>query len=90
VDQFINFLPGKSKRKKILNFISLFGLEKNGYLHPDNNEWVKVGIVGVAYLSRMNENDNIYGVKWDDDDGQKSLNAQRFPIPFIACEDCST
>ena len=66
----------------------MFGLEKAGYWRPNIKEWSHVGSVGYAKLSRVDENDNVYGVEWNNDDAIMNRNTQGFPSPFVACEDC--
>ena len=88
VDQFINFFPGENTKEKIFNFVKLFGLEKAGYWNPDNKEWVNVGSVGYATLSRVNESDNVYEAEWDDTSAYINRYYQKFPSPFVACKDC--
>ena len=88
VAQFISYFPGESTKEKIFNFVQLFGLEKAGYLDPSNEGWGNVGSVGCAKLSRVSGNDGVYGVEWSDDDANIDRYGQKFPSPFVACEDC--
>jgi hypothetical protein len=86
VEQFISLFPGKNTKERIFNFVKLFGLEKTGYWNPSRNKWDNVGSIGYAKLSTMSENGLVYGVEWDDDaDLRRSF--QKFPSPFVACED---
>lgn len=59
-----------------------------GYWNPNNKKWNNVGSVGYAKLSRVNENDNVYEAKWNDDNANINRNNQKFPSPFVACEHC--
>ena len=66
----------------------MFGLEKAGYWRPNIKEWSHVGSVGYAGLSRVDGNDAVYGVTWNNGSANIDRNSQRFPSPFVACEDC--
>ena len=90
VEQFISYFPGENEEEKCRNFVQLFGLEKAGYWDPNNEKWINVGSVGYAELSRViNEDDNVYEVEWDFGNAFIYLNNQKFPSPFVACENCS-
>ena len=84
VEQFISYFPGENEEEKCRNFVQLFGLEKAGFWLPPNKEWFNVGSVGYAKLSRVNENDNVYEVKWNNDNANINRNNQKFPSPFVA------
>ena len=88
VEQFISYFPGENEEEKCRNFVQLFGLEKAGYWDPSNEGWGNVGSVGCAKLSRVSGNDGVYGVGWSDDDANIDRYGQKFPSPFVACEDC--
>lgn|GEM_PF-1564835 len=89
VEQFISYFPGENEKEKVFNFVNLFGLEKAGYWHPYNKISYYVGSVGYAILSRVNEDDNVYGAEWSNGYARISRDDQRFPSPFVACEDCA-
>ena len=89
VEQFISYFPGENEEEKCRNFIQLFGLEKAGYWNSNNKKWDNVGSVGFAKLSRVNEDDNVYEVRWCNDLAFMNRYNQEFPSPFVACEDCS-
>jgi len=89
VEEFIGYFPGESTKEKIFNFVQLFGLEKAGYWDPFDKIWSYVGSVGCALLSRVGEGVHVYGVLWSDDGAYIYSYFQRFPSPFVACEDCA-
>ena len=88
VEEFINYFPWETIKEKIFNFVNMFGLEKAGYWRPNIKEWSHVGSVGYAGLSRVDGNDTVYGVTWNNGSANIDRNSQRFPSPFVACEDC--
>ncbi|AHB40877.1 hypothetical protein P148_SR1C00001G0062 [candidate division SR1 bacterium RAAC1_SR1_1] len=88
IEQFISFFPGEGTKEKVFNFVKLFGLEKAGCWHPNNKEWNGVGSVGYVRLSRVNGNDNVYVLKWFNDNVSINRGNQEYPSPFLAFEDC--
>ena len=66
----------------------MFGLEKAGYWSSSNKKWNNVGSVGYAELLRVDEIDNVFGVTWNFDNANMTRDDQKFPSPFVACEDC--
>jgi len=89
VEQFISYFPWETTKEKIFNFVSLFGLEKAGCWHPNNEIWGNVGSVGFALLSRVYGDDDVYEVIWDVDYARINRYDQGYPSPFVACEDCA-
>ena len=67
LQRLICFFPGEEFEDKILNFIKLFGLKKAGYLEPNDNTWHKPRSHGYVRLTRVVEDERIYGVSWEDD-----------------------
>lgn len=89
VEEFVNTFKWATEKEKIMDFVEKFWLKKAGYWHPYDKTWDNVGSVGYAYLSRVDENDNVYEVRWTDDTAYVSRGSQEFPSPFIWFEDCS-
>lgn len=88
VEQFISYFPGENEKEKIFNFVNLFGLEKAGCWDPNSEGWYDVGSVGYARLSRVDGDDDVYEVGWYNGIADISRSDQRYPSPFVACEDC--
>lgn len=61
---------------------------KAGYWNPNNKKWNNVGSVGYVNMSKVNENDNVYELKWNNDNANINRNNQKFPSPFLAFEHC--
>lgn len=89
VEQFISYFPGENEKEKVFNFVNLFGLEKAGFWNPTNKGWGHVGSVGFATLSRVHEDDYVCEVVWSNDNAFVNRFSQKFPSPFVACEDCA-
>jgi hypothetical protein len=63
--------------------------KKTGYWILSSKKWGNVGSVGYARLSRVDEDDDVYGVGWDDDNAEMNRYNQKYPSPFVTCEDCA-
>lgn len=61
---------------------------KAGYWNPNNKKWNNVGSVGYVNMSNVNDNDNVYEIKWNNDNANINRNNQKFPSPFFAFEHC--
>ncbi len=88
LEQFISYFPGETEQEKIFNFVSLFGLEKTGWMNPSQNRWYNIETIGFAVLSRVNEKGFVSQVKWDDDRSNIGNYPEGCASPVVACEDC--
>ena len=63
--------------------------DKAGYWNPNNKKWNNVGSVGYVGLSRVNNNENVRTVKWNDTNSNLKWNNQKYPQMFLGFEHCN-
>ncbi len=85
---FINKFPGETKQEKIFSFITLFNLQKSGFWDPFSDKWTRVNTAGYVALSEVNKIDNVYHVRWNENQAGIVWDQQENPQPMLVFQEC--